>query len=197
MSNFLQDSQAFNNLSAMHDAGLNFGSTIALYGAGFSIGKHIIRLTRGKVTFGVAVANVIRDTLIFFGISYFGGALASGAIKLAASATNANIPTDLNAVTSGVTDTAVGESATALSGAASDLIRRVTDGLFGMMGSAGSSVGGKLTEATAGTEMGGTVAAFVDTFGKIGSFIGGATSSAVPAILFGAVIGIIFAVIKE
>lgn len=42
------------------------GKLFALYGAGFSIGKNIVKVMRGRTHAGVAVADVIRDTIIAF-----------------------------------------------------------------------------------------------------------------------------------
>lgn len=198
MNNFLTNSAAFDAIAAMHASGLSFGKTIGLFGAGFSIGKNFIRVVRGKINGGVAVANIIRDAAIFFGVSYLGAALSTGAINMAKVVTGNNTPTvDVGAATADVTGSAVGESATDLAVAANELIEKITSGLFGMMSSTGATVGGKLTEATADTAMGGTVSAFVGTFGTMGNMFGGTVSAIIPALIFGAVIGIIFAFIFD
>jgi len=173
----------FDTLSAMHIAGFQLGKTIATLGLGFSIGKNIIRVVRGKIRGGVAMANVLRDAVIFFVLSYVGGALAGGAMKML---TGENLSLNFSM-------TNVGGTAGELSSAANDLINRVTGGVFEMMSSAGNSAGDTLTMTTAGTSMGGTVSAIVETFSTIGSMTGSATISAVPAVLFGAVIGVIYA----
>lgn len=198
MSSILPNSAAFDALAAMHQTGLSFGCTIGLYGAGFSIGKNIVRVTRGKINGGVAVANIIRDAAIFFGVSYLGSAFCSGAIQMANVATNSNVPNiNVSAATADVTNSAVVESATDLAAAANDLIKKVTDGVFGMLGSTGTSVGDRLTESTAGTAMGGAVATGVETFGALGSIFGGTAATIVPGLIIGAVIGMIFGFIFD
>ena len=184
----------FEVFSAMHDTGLQFGKTIVLYGAGFSIGKNVIRVVRGKERGGVAIANVIRDTAIFFGLGYIGGAMGSGAVR---AALGKNLDANLVTAPASVTDSAVGESATALSGAAGDLIERVTKGVVGQMAETGSNVGGQLTAAASDTAVGGAVATIIHTLGAVGSIMGGGASSIVPAVMFGFVIGMLFAVIFD
>ena len=196
MSAILSNPAAFDALSAMHHTGLSFGKTIALYGAGFSIGKNIVRVLRGKVNYGVAIANVIRDAAIFFGVSYLGAAFFSGAANMAQVVTNSSMPNvDLSAASVDVRNSAVGESATGLIAAANNLVEKVTSGLFGMMGSAGTSVGDKITTATADTAMGGTVAAFVGTFGTLGNMIGGPAAAIMPGLIIGAIIGAIYSLL--
>ncbi|MBQ7454253.1 MAG: hypothetical protein IJS69_04300 [Selenomonadaceae bacterium] len=185
------------NLSAIHGAGVKLGVTIALYGAGFSIGKNIVRIFRGKIRAPVAIAHVIRDTAIFFGISYLAGVLSGGAIQMANTASNVSVP-KISPTAPSVSVGVVGNSASELSGAAGNLVEQVTKGLFGKISSAGTGVGSALTAATADTPIGGTVAAFVGTFGTMGaSLFGDTTAAAIPAVLFGMVIGVIFALIFD
>ena len=54
------------------------GRMFALYGAGFSIGKNIVKVMRGRSHFGVAVADVIRDTIIAFIIGCMVGGVGVG-----------------------------------------------------------------------------------------------------------------------
>jgi len=62
---------AVSNFSA---TGAPIGKLFALYGAGFSFGKNIIRVMRGKNSWAVTIADVIRDTIIAFLIgSMIGG----------------------------------------------------------------------------------------------------------------------------
>ena len=188
------DFMNFEAFTAMHDTGLQFGKTVVLYGAGFSIGKNVIRVIRGKVRGGVAVANVIRDVMIFFGFAYVGGALGSGAIR---AALGKQVDVNSIAANPAVTDSAVGESATALSGAAADLIERVTNGVVGQMAETGGNLGDQLIAAASDTAVGGAVATIINTLGAAGSLIGGGASSIVPAVMFGFFIGILFAVIFD
>ncbi len=197
MFNFIGNPQLFDTISAMHATGFQFGKTIVMYGAGFSIGKNIIRIIRGSVRGAVAFSNVIRDTIIFFVISYLAGSLGSGAVRMATVATGTNISVDTGAATAGMTQGAVGESAVALSGAAGELVERVTSGLFGMMGSAGGNVGDTLTMATSGTAAGGAVAGFVGALNSIGSATGSLTLSIISSVLFGALIGAFVALIFD
>ena len=188
---------SFENFSAMHAGGVQLGKTIALYGAGFTIGKNIVRVFNGKVRGSVAISNIIRDTAIFFGISYLAGFLSSGAIQVASNATNVNVPVAISPTTSGTGGGIVGESASEISGAASNLVDRVTNGLFGTISSAGTDVGSKLTNATADTAIGGAVATIVGLFGVIGTAVGLSTVSGAPSVLFGLVIGVVFAFIFD
>ena len=54
------------------------GRMFALYGAGFSIGKNIVKVMRGRTHAGVAVADVIRDTIIAFIIGSMIGGIGVG-----------------------------------------------------------------------------------------------------------------------
>ena len=54
------------------------GKLFALYGAGFSIGKNIVKVMRGRTHAGVAVADVIRDTIIAFIIGCMVGGVGVG-----------------------------------------------------------------------------------------------------------------------
>lgn len=179
----------------MHEAGFTLGATIAVYGAGFSIGRHLIKTMRGKIRGSVAIAHVIRDTAICFGVSYVGGALASGAM----SATGQRVPTDFGAgnIAAGTAGEVVVDSASALTGAANNLIDKVTHGAFDAAGSAGSSVGSKLTALAAGTPLDGVVGTIVGTLSATGSLVGGGAASIIPAALVGAVIGGIYSLIFD
>lgn len=188
----------FGSFSVMHEGGLQLGKTIAVYGAGFSIGKNIVRVIRGKVRGSVAIANVIRDTAIFFGVSYLGGAFFNGALQMTGNATSAVSPIDAGLSTVGMSNgSELGNTASELSWAANDLINRVTNGLFGLMGSATTNVGGKLTQATSDTALGGTVSTVVGTFGAAGSLFGDTAAAMIPAVLFGLIVGVIFGLIFD
>ena len=195
MSNLLQNPQTFDTISSMHAAGLQLGKTVVLYGVGFSVGRNIIRTIRGKVRGAVAVANVIRDAAICFGFSYICGLLAGGAIKMA---TGTDISSAFGARNfSGISGVSgVGDSASSLSTAANDFITGFTGNLFGVMSSAGSSAGDALVSATTGTAIGGAVSATVQTLGTLGTIVGASTASAVPAVLLGAIIGGVFALVS-
>ena len=172
---------SFENFSAMHAGGVQLGKTIVLYGAGFTIGKNIVRVFHGKIRGSVAVANVIRDIAIFFGISYLAGFLSSGAIQVASQATNASVPVAITPTTPGASGSVIADSASDLSTAASNLVERVTSGLFGTISSA----------------FGGPVATIVSVFGSIGTILGESTVSGAPAVLFGLIIGAVFAFIFD
>ena len=188
---------SFENFSAMHAGGVQLGKTIVLYGAGFTIGKNIVRVFHGKIRGSVAVANVIRDVAIFFGISYLAGFLSSGAIQVASQATNASVPVAITPTTPGASGSVIADSASDLSTAASNLVERVTSGLFGTISSAGTNIGDKLTASTADTAFGGPVATIVSVFGSIGTILGESTVSGAPAVLFGLIIGAVFAFIFD
>ena len=64
--------------SVLHERALPFGKSFALFGAGFTIGKNIIKIVRGNARAGVAVADVIRDVIITFGLGYAIGAAGIG-----------------------------------------------------------------------------------------------------------------------
>lgn len=73
------------SLGGLYGAVSNFSATaapigklFALYGAGFSFGKNVIRVMRGKTSWAVTVADVIRDTIIAFLIGIMIGAIGVG-----------------------------------------------------------------------------------------------------------------------
>ena len=179
----------------MHASGVAIGTTLVVYGAGFSIGRHAIKFMRSKIRGSVAVANVIRDSAICFGVSYIGGLIYGGVT----SATGRNVPVDfgLKSATANSSGNALAETANDLSGAANNLIDKVTNGAFDAVNAAGSSVGGHLTSAAAGTPLDGAINTIVQTLGTVGSLIGSATSSAMSAVIFGAVIGIFYSLLFD
>lgn len=63
---------------AMHDMGVPFAKTLVVYGFGFSVGKYFVRVMRGIIRFSVAIADVIRDTIIIFIVGYFIGVTGIG-----------------------------------------------------------------------------------------------------------------------
>lgn len=69
---------AVSNFSA---TGAPIGRLFALYGAGFSIGKSIVKIMRGRTHAGVAVADVIRDTIIAFIIGSMVGGMGGKTIS--------------------------------------------------------------------------------------------------------------------
>jgi len=178
----------------MHEAGVAFAVAIALYGAGFTIGRHIIKTMRGKIRGSVAIAHVIRDVAICFGVGYVGGAIFTGATTATNSRVNVNF--GLNVATGNSADAIVG-TANELSGAANNLIDKVTNGVFRAISSAGNSVGSTLTNFAAGTPLDGLVNSIVGTLGTIGTFLGAATATTASALIFGAVLGIFYSLIFD
>ena len=178
----------------MHEAGVALALAIAVYGAGFSIGRHVIKTMRGNIRGSVAIAHVMRDVVICFVVGYVGGAIFTGATT----ATNSRVNVDfgLNAMTGNSADALTG-TASELSGAANNLIDKVTNGAFRAMSSAGNSVGSTLTNFAAGTAFSGVVGSIVGTLGTIGTFLGAATASTASALIFGAVLGIFYALIFD
>ena len=64
--------------TAIHERALPVGKSVALFGAGFAIGKNIIKVIRGNARGGVAVADVIRDVVLAFIFGYLIGAAGIG-----------------------------------------------------------------------------------------------------------------------
>ena len=62
----------------MHDMGAPFAKTLVVYGFGFSVGKYFVRALRGIIRFSVAIADIIRDTIIIFIVGYFIGLTGIG-----------------------------------------------------------------------------------------------------------------------
>ena len=62
----------------MHDMGVPFAKTLVVYGFGFSVGKYFVRALRGITRFSVAIADIIRDTIIIFIVGYFIGLTGIG-----------------------------------------------------------------------------------------------------------------------
>ena len=62
----------------MHDMGVPFAKTLVVYGFGFSVGKYFVRVLRGIIRFSVAIADIIRDTIIIFTVGYFIGLTGIG-----------------------------------------------------------------------------------------------------------------------
>ena len=177
------------NFSAMHEMGVRFGKTAALYGFGFSIGRNIIQVFRGKVRGGVAMAHILRDTAIFLGVGYLVGAGGGGVMSVTTNATSTTVP--ILGATSGGNSELV-NAATDLSAAAENLIEKVTRGAFETLSSASSSVGTTATMAAQDTILGNVVGVLVSILGAAGVATGNAAISAVTSIFFGALVGLIF-----
>ena len=186
----------FVNFSAMHETGVQLGKTVALYGLGFSIGRNIILVFRGKVRGGVAMAHVLRDTAVVFGVGYLFGALGGSVINLARKATGTTFPSFGGTTNSGGNSEMV-SVATDLSAAAENLVEKVTRGVFDMISSASSSVGTTATMATQDTFLGNVVGVLVSILGAAGVATGNAVIPAVSSILLGALVGLIFALIFD
>ena len=69
----------FETFYALHAMGMPFAKTFVVYGAGFSIGKNLIRIFRGTTRFGVGVSDFIRDLIFAFIGGYFVGGFGVGA----------------------------------------------------------------------------------------------------------------------
>ncbi len=70
--------QTVDLVSTMHEAGVPFGKSLALFGIGFSLGKSFIKIRHKKGRASVAIADVIRDVIIFFILGYLLGAVGVG-----------------------------------------------------------------------------------------------------------------------
>ena len=68
----------FETFYALHEAGLPFAKAFVVYGTGFSLGKNFIKLFRGRVRFGVAISDFIRDVIVVFIGGYFIGGFGVG-----------------------------------------------------------------------------------------------------------------------
>ena len=69
----------FETFYALHEMGMPFAKTFVVYGAGFSIGKNLIKLFRGTIRGGVAISDFIRDVILAFIGGYFIGGVGIGA----------------------------------------------------------------------------------------------------------------------
>lgn len=185
--------QAVNNLSAMHEAGKQVGKTGAMYGAGFSIGRNIVKMMNGEISAGEAVGNVAVDTAISYGTGYATGAVGSAVARTAVGKAAASA---IGSATAAIEGTAIGGAVTGAVGSATaavgGLATSATAGAVGVIGAAGSAVGGALTTATAGTAIGGAVATGVAGTAAAGAAIGAAAVAAAPVVAVGAVIGGLF-----
>ena len=184
---------AVNNLSAMHAAGKQVGKSGAMYGAGFSIGKNIVGMMRGKVGAGEAIGNVAIDTTVSYGVGYATGAVGSAVARTAAGRVAASA---IGSATAAIEGTAIGGAVTGAVGSATaavgGLATSATAGAVGAIGAAGSAVGGALTAATAGTAIGGADATGVAGTAAAGAAIGAAAIAAAPVVAVGAVVGGLF-----
>ncbi|MBE8954351.1 MAG: hypothetical protein SR2Q5_01600 [Quinella sp. 2Q5] len=185
----------FANFSAMHTSGVGFAKALVMYGAGFSIGRHAIKTMRGKIRGSVAIAHVIRDAAVCFGVSYVGGVLYGGAMSSGSRQSSVDFGVG-NVAANSVGDVVAG-SAVGLTDAANNLIDKVTHGAFDAVGNVGSSVGSSLTAAASGTAVDGAVSTIVNTLSALGTILGAATSSAASAVIFGAVIGVMYSLIFD
>ena len=135
--NILFSADAFETFAASHAVGLHFGKTFGLFGIGFSVGRNFMRVMNARIRSGVAMSNVIRDTIIFFIVGYAGSAIFSGIANSTAGTTaSSTLGITPPAVNSGVNVGAAGD----LIVASDKLVNSVTSGVFGLMNSAGVDV---------------------------------------------------------
>ena len=124
--------QTVNLVSNMHEEGLPFGKSLAMFAVGFSLGRSFIKIRHGKNRASVAVADLIRDVIIFFIAGYLLGAMGVGET--------------ISASVDSVTETI----AALLGGENKDLSVILSQRLLGGMyssGAAGNSIGSFLVEA--------------------------------------------------
>lgn len=132
---FLFNAEAFETFSAAHAIGLQYAKTFGLFGAGFSIGRNFMRVMNARIRSGVALANIIRDTIISFIVGYAGSSLIGGIV-------NSSVGTTASS-TLGITPSTLpsGNDVNAAGGdlifAADKLVGSVTGGLNGLMSAAG------------------------------------------------------------
>lgn len=148
--NFLFSAEAFETFAAAHAVGLHFAKTCGLFGLGFSLGKNFMRVMNVRIRSGVAMSNVIRDTIIFFIVGYAAssllGGIANSSIGTTASSTLGIAPPSM----------AVGGNVGAaggLIGAADELVASVTGGVNGLMNATGVDVGNTALVGTLGSSL--------------------------------------------
>ena len=148
-----------NNFKAMHDAGVNVAKSGAMYGGGFSAGKNIVDMARGKVSAGEALGNVAIDTAVSGGVGYVSGAVGSAVGRTMAGKAIAS---------------AVGAVGTAIEGTT------IGGAVIGTAGTATAVIGGAATTAVSGA---------LGAVGLAGTALGTAAIAAAPVVAVGAVVG--------
>ena len=148
--NFLFSAEAFETFAASHAVGLHFGKMFGLFGLGFSVGRNFMRVMNARIRSGVAMSNVIRDTIIFFIVGYASSSLLGGIV-------NSGVGTTASS-TLGITPPPMtgGGNVGAAGGlivAADQLVNSVTGGVGGLMTAAGVDVGNTALVGTFGSSL--------------------------------------------
>lgn len=147
---FLFSAEAFETFAASHAVGLHFGKMFGLFGLGFSVGRNFMRVMNARIRSGVAMSNVIRDTIIFSIVGYASSSLLGGIV-------NSGVGTTASS-TLGITPPpmAAGGNVGAAGGlivAADQLVNSVTGGIGGLMTAAGVDVGNSALVGTLGSSL--------------------------------------------
>lgn len=147
---FLFSAEAFETFSASHAVGLHFGKMFGLFGVGFSVGRNFMRVMNARIRSGVAMSNVIRDTIIFSIVGYASSSVLGGIV-------NSGVGTTASS-TLGITPPpmAAGGNVGAAGGlivAADQLVNSVTGGIGGLMTAAGVDVGNSALVGTIGSSL--------------------------------------------
>ena len=167
----------------LHAAGVHLGQTLAIYGAGFSVGRHVVKVMRNNIRASVAFADVMRDTAIAF----VGGYLCGGLINAGEQTAGGHaIASAVSAATSAIPSSSVGH-----------LLSNLTKSAFEAINSACAPLGRTLTAATMGTAISGAVAISVSNVAFIAEFVEAILASAAPILLISAFVGGIFALIFD
>ena len=82
---------------AMHSAGVQLALTFALYFAGFSVGRYFVYVVRNEIRGSVALADIIRDTAVAFGVGYVSGGLVNAIARTNLGYTLAGVINSINA----------------------------------------------------------------------------------------------------
>lgn len=150
--NFLFSAEAFETFAAAHAVGLHFAKTFGLFGLGFSLGKNFMRVMNVRIRSGVAMSNVIRDTIIFFIVGYAASSVLGGIVNSGIGTTASSTLGISPSMVAGNSGGAVG-AAGGLIGAADELVNSVTGGVNGLMTAAGVDVGNTALVGTLGSSL--------------------------------------------
>lgn len=147
---FLFSAEAFETFAASHAVGLHFGKMFGLFGLGFSVGRNFMRVMNARIRSGVAMSNVIRDTIIFSIVGYASSSVLGGIV-------NSGVGTTASS-TLGITPPPMAAggnvgAAGGLIGAADELVASVTGGVNGLMTAAGVDVGNSALVGTLGSSL--------------------------------------------
>lgn len=190
--------QSAKTAAAAHHAGVTTAKGAAAAGAGFSLGKNVVQVAKGKKTVSDAAGDVIVDTaeagVIGYGTGAAGSLIASTEIGAAALETAGAVGT---AVSSAPVIGSVVSAGTTVTGAIGGVGTAAATAASGAATTAATTAAAALTEAAAGTALAGAATTIGTGLVTATAAASAAAVAAAPVLAVGVIIGGIFSLFDD